>query len=469
MSARRRRDENDSAYEDDSDEDVEKQPAKKQRQRQPLQPHETEEILLGEDFTVVGQKIKIVGVAKDVDGKFGRIAGPRTENGYLPVTLFDVHKQREKHGIPEDAAGARAMGVSVNQLRALGFVAVKPHHLEVAAPQPLPFRDLDVAVPVWQPAQARDTGPALDVFALAMWYDKEKHSDLKGYVAMEKYDGIRVMWEGTQNPPRFRTRSASGGGYKPPPSFAKLLPKARLDGELWIGRGRFEEVQKAVVPRVGEKTRSVEQEEEFWRDVRFKVWDAPAAGGPFSDRIEAAREALLSCASPLTERVHVVQSIKCESDAAMRKLLTKVESYGGEGLVLRNLNASFKTGKTNDLLKVKSSYDAECKVLDHNIAHGKESLHVMAVESGTRFDVSCNFGDLRGKNLPPPGSICTYRYQGITIAGVPRFQSLVRVHDRSVCTCTACGLADEEWPEPMPPMSVSYKEWKFGERNHKAW
>ena len=103
------------------------------------------------------------------------------------------------------------MGVSVNQLRALGFVAVKPHRLEVAAPRPLPFRDLDVAVPVWQPAQARDTGPALDVFALAMWYDKEKHSDLKGYVAMEKYDGIRVMWEGTQNPPRFRTRSALCG------------------------------------------------------------------------------------------------------------------------------------------------------------------------------------------------------------------------------------------------------------------
>ena len=82
--------------------------------------------------------INAVDVAKDVDGKFGRIAGPRTENGYLPVTLFDVHKQREKHGIPEDAAGARAMGVSVNELRALGFVAVKPHHLEVAAPQPLP-------------------------------------------------------------------------------------------------------------------------------------------------------------------------------------------------------------------------------------------------------------------------------------------------------------------------------------------
>ena len=48
------------------------------------------------------------------------------------------------------------------------------------------------------------------MFALANEYDEARDADLRGYVAMEKYDGVRAMWEGRQG--GFRTR---GGGPYP--------------------------------------------------------------------------------------------------------------------------------------------------------------------------------------------------------------------------------------------------------------
>jgi hypothetical protein len=62
----------------------------------------------------------------------------------------------------------------------------------------------------------------------------------------EKYDGVRALWDGRV------LRHRSGRAVSAPPSFVASLPAAPLDGELWLGRGRFD----ALSARVGAPSRT---------------------------------------------------------------------------------------------------------------------------------------------------------------------------------------------------------------------
>jgi hypothetical protein len=62
----------------------------------------------------------------------------------------------------------------------------------------------------------------------------------------EKYDGVRALWDGRV------LRHRSGRAVSAPPSFIASLPAVPLDGELWLGRGRFD----ALSARVGAPSRT---------------------------------------------------------------------------------------------------------------------------------------------------------------------------------------------------------------------
>src|ERR1700742_4064740 len=49
----------------------------------------------------------------------------------------------------------------------------------------------------------------------------------------EKYDGVRAVWDGRVLRPR------SGRPVSAPAAFVEALPREAVDGELWLGRGRF--------------------------------------------------------------------------------------------------------------------------------------------------------------------------------------------------------------------------------------
>ena len=91
-----------------------------------------------------------------------------------------------------------------------------------------PVRERAGAHKGWAHARQRDA--VQRGFALAENYVAE--DDLRGFLAMEKYDGIRASWEPAAG--NFRTRT--GWSIQPAPSLLKLLPTdTRLDGELWAG------------------------------------------------------------------------------------------------------------------------------------------------------------------------------------------------------------------------------------------
>ncbi len=55
----------------------------------------------------------------------------------------------------------------------------------------------------------------------------EEDMDPTGWYLTEKYDGIRLYWNGTD----FYTRH--GVKVQAPPSITNQMPKSPLDGELW--------------------------------------------------------------------------------------------------------------------------------------------------------------------------------------------------------------------------------------------
>ncbi len=59
-------------------------------------------------------------------------------------------------------------------------------------------------------------------------------TDVSRYLVSEKLDGVRARWDGRH------LWSRAGHRIRTPDGFTDGWPAQALDGELWMGRGRFE-------------------------------------------------------------------------------------------------------------------------------------------------------------------------------------------------------------------------------------
>lgn len=244
----------------------------------------------------------------------------------------------------------------------------------------------------------------------------ENDTDLTGWWMSEKLDGVRAYWDGQ----RFLSRL--GNSYRAPTWFTKGLPDTPLDGELWVGRKRFQRCV-SIVRR--------QEEHDEWREVRYLVFDAPGLRAPFEERLSYI-ERYMSQHGPEYARYHSHEL--CRGVAHMREELRRVEEQGGEGLMMRRPGSHYEVGRSYTLLKVKSFHDDEARVVGHQPGTGKHKgrLGALYVEmkNGTRFAVGTGLSDAERQSPPPVGSIITYRYQELSDGGVPRFPSYVGVrHD----------------------------------------
>jgi DNA ligase-1 len=113
--------------------------------------------------------------------------------------------------------------------------------------------------------------------------------------------------------------------------------------------------------------------------------------------------------------------------------LHKIVVAGGEGLMLKRETAVYHAARSDDLLKLKPSFDAEARVVAHIPGEGKYhgKLGALAVESpdGVAFRIGTGFTDAQREAPPPIGAWITYRYQGTTKNGIPRFASFLRMRE----------------------------------------
>lgn len=240
--------------------------------------------------------------------------------------------------------------------------------------------------------------------------------DPTGFLVSEKFDGVRALWDGRA----FRTRT--GKVLDTPRDFLARMPREPLDGELWLGRGRFDELSALVRRR--------RPEPGAWRDVQFLVFEMQRGGGRFDERVERIRAIVERTQWPQLQAVE--QSVVTDR-AELRARLHGVLEAGGEGLMLHRADAPNIGGRSDVLLKLKPVHDEEALVIGYTPGQGRLEGRLGALQvrnaDGVVFLVGSGFTDEERRHPPPLGSVIIYRFRGQTSHGMPRFASFVRRSD----------------------------------------
>ena len=261
-----------------------------------------------------------------------------------------------------------------------------------------------------RPASAKPK-PAVPKLLLAETWTPD--AKVKGYWLSEKLDGVRAYWDGEH----FWSRL--GNRFFAPDWFTAGLPNLPLDGELWLGRKAFQRTV-SIVRR--------QDASDHWRDLRFVIFDAPGCSGVFENRLAFVERRLAEHKPTFAEPLH---HYRCRGVSHLQEELDRIESLGGEGLMLRQPGSRYEAGRSATLLKAKRFHDAEAQVIGHQPGSGRHKgrLGALAVvlPDGTEFAVGTGFSDAQREQPPAVGSTITFRYQELTDRGVPRFPSFVRV------------------------------------------
>lgn len=238
--------------------------------------------------------------------------------------------------------------------------------------------------------------------------------NLDHYWVSEKYDGVRAYWDGGQ------LLSRQGNRINAPEWFTEALPELALDGELWIGRGRFEQLSGIVRRRTPQAA--------DWRDIKYMVFDLPGSPMIFDDRLRRLQQIIGRINQP---HVRLVDQQKITTQDLLMRKLDEIVAAGGEGLMLHRGSSIYKGYRSDDLLKLKRYADAEAKVVGHFPGKGKYQgmLGSILVETddNKRFKIGSGFSDNERKNPPPIGARITYKYFGLSGRGIPRFASFLRI------------------------------------------
>ena len=244
----------------------------------------------------------------------------------------------------------------------------------------------------------------------------QQQDNIQEYWVSEKLDGVRAFWDGEQ----LRTRQ--GNPIRLPQSMQDALPKVALDGELWLGRGRFAEVSGLI--------RQHDAPAEDWAEVEYRIFDLPNQLTPFDQRVADIRSL---CQKMGLKWLQPVRQFKLPSREALNHYLEQLTEEGAEGLMLHRGSALHQAGRSDDLMKVKLYDDAEAVVLGYTGGKGQFEGMMGAIKvrlaDGREMKIGSGFSRLERQTPPPVGSIITYRYNGHTASGLPRFARFMRIRD----------------------------------------
>lgn len=235
-----------------------------------------------------------------------------------------------------------------------------------------------------------------------------------GWLVSEKLDGVRAHWDGRTL--RFR----SGRLIEAPDWFVARLPNTPLEGELWLGRGRFDQLSGLV--------RRASPDDEAWRHVRYMLFELPGAAGPFTER---ARELEVLAQRVGCPQLQAVPQRHVADRAGLGPWLEEVVRGGGEGLMLHRADAPYRVGRSADVVKLKPQQDEDAVVIGHLPGRGRHAGRLGALRvrraDGSVFDLGTGLDDAQRSEPPPLGSTVTYTFRGRTPNGLPRFASFLRV------------------------------------------
>jgi len=248
---------------------------------------------------------------------------------------------------------------------------------------------------------------------LLLAQDYQDNIDVRQYWVSEKLDGVRAYWDGKQ------LISRGGNIIQAPAWFTADFPSRPLDGELWFARQQFAQILSTV-----SKQQPVSSE---WQQLVYYIFELPQAEGTFTERIRMMQLLVQQQNSPYLQ---VVPQFRVADRATLLATLTQLEQAGAEGLMLHHQDAHYKTGRSADLLKLKTYQDAEATVIGYRPGRGKYQGMVGALivrtPEGLEFAIGSGLTDALRQTPPAIGSEITYRYNGYTSNGIPRFARFLR-------------------------------------------
>ena len=248
------------------------------------------------------------------------------------------------------------------------------------------------------------------------------NDDPMGWWMSEKLDGVRAIWDGKH------LISRLGNAFPAPQWFLDRLPKPTnpdeeflLDGELFTSRKNFQETVSIV------RNSKLGQE---WEKITYMVFDIPTLEQPFEKRMEFLEKLIMTdVETPVDKVAQLVKHRKVANMDHLLQELQNVQKLGGEGLMIRQPGSFYQQTRSTTLLKVKTFYDAEARVVEYTPGRGKHAGRMGALicrmESGKQFRIGTGFSDNIRNNPPPIDSIITYRFQELTKSNIPRFAAYV--------------------------------------------
>ena len=250
--------------------------------------------------------------------------------------------------------------------------------------------------------------------ALAQNYH-EKYAP-KDYLISEKLDGVRAYWDGAQ------LHFKSGRVINAPAWFTTGFPSYPIDGELWMGRGRFDATSAAA--------RRQSPNDAEWKTMTYQVFELPQEAGSFEERYSVMKNRLGKLGKAWLQ---VISQTRLTTPTELQDKLTEIVNSGGEGLILHRADSTFQTGRAETLLKLKPQLDAEAVIVAHELGKGKYrgmlGALVLMTSSGQCFKLGTGLSDENRRTPPAIGKIVTYRYRDLTSTGLPKFASFLRVRE----------------------------------------
>jgi len=238
--------------------------------------------------------------------------------------------------------------------------------------------------------------------------------NVTNWLMSEKLDGVRGYWNGEE------LVSRSGKAFAVPSWFTKDFPPFEIDGELWTKRGDFEHVISVV---------NKHEAHEGWREITYNIFEVPNQKGGLLKRLEVLEKWLERHPNGF---IKIIPQTPCKGSEHLKQELKRVETLGAEGLVVRNPKALYIDKRTSEALKVKSFQDDECVVVGYTKGHGKFEGLVGALKcawQGRVLKIGSGLS-LEDRKSPPAVDVnVTFKYNGLTRKGNPKFPVFLRVRE----------------------------------------
>lgn len=269
----------------------------------------------------------------------------------------------------------------------------------------------------------------------------------KNWFVSEKYDGVRILWDGVN----FKSRG--GHVYHAPEWFKKHFPRSTgLDGELFAGNDSFQFVTGAARRKV--------PNDADWKKMKFLAFDilhGECMDRPYKVRYAWLKKIVKEAKKRGNKHLELVVQHPITSLDMLYRFYQKVLRQGGEGVVLRNPNSIYEEKRSDNLLKWKPVPEQEALVVGYNEGQGKYkgklgTFRVALIDDQTKkvdrkkqFNLSGKMSDeFRGQykfsskgklvkqpskssHFPRIGDRVTFEFMSWTKGGLPRQPIFVRV------------------------------------------